>query len=174
MLGSYEGQNVVSVAVAGRPDLSTNQFEPLFAQKAGQPFSKQKVLDTVAALKGKGVSSQVRLEVAPDPGGVRILLILEPAVYYGVYAFPGASVFAYSRLLQVANYPVQTPYSAEEVERDRQHLLRFYRQQGYFRAEVTTQLTVDKNARHRECRFQKHARQKSQIRKRGHRRLAGR
>jgi len=144
ILGSYEGQNVVSIDIAGRPDLSTAQLEPGFAQRAGQPFSKQQVLDTVAALKAKGDFSQIRVDVAPDPGGVRVLLILEPAVYFGIYRFPGASVFEYSRLLQVANYPVQTPYNAAEVERDRKVLLHFYRQQGYFKADVTTQLTVDK------------------------------
>jgi outer membrane protein insertion porin family len=143
MLGSYEGQEVASIDIAGRPHLSTAQFEPLFAQKAGEPFSKQKVLDTVAALRRQGHFQQVRLEVDPDPRGVRVLLILEPAVYLGIYRFPGASVFSYSRLLQVANYPVQTPYSAPEVERGRQALLNFYRQQGYFRAEIRTELDVD-------------------------------
>jgi outer membrane protein insertion porin family len=143
MLGSYEGQNVASIDIAGRPDLSTAQFELIFAQKAGQPFSKQKVMDTVAALKMQGHLKKIRLEVDPDPHGVRVLLILEPAVYFGIYRFPGASVFPYSQLLQVANYPVQTPYSAPEVERDRLALLKFYRQQGYFQAEVKTELKVD-------------------------------
>jgi outer membrane protein insertion porin family len=144
ILGSYEGQNVVSIDIAGRPDLSTAQFEPLFVQKAGQPFSKQQTLDTVAALKAKGDFTQIRIDVAPDPGGVRVLFILEPAVYFGTYSFPGASTFAYSRLLQVANYPVQMPYRSGEVERGRQALLNFYRQQGYFKAEIRTQLTIDK------------------------------
>lgn len=144
MLGSYEGQNVASIEIAGQPDLPTAQFEPIFAQKSGRPFSKQQVLDTLAAVKAQGHFSQIRLEVDPDPHGVRVLLIPEPAVYFGLYRFPGASVFVYSRLLQVANYSAQAPYSAMEVERDRQALLHFYQQQGYFQAGVKAALRVDK------------------------------
>ena len=143
MLGSYEGQNVASIDIAGRPDLSTHQFASALIQKAGQPFSRQQVLASAAAVRAQGHFPEVRVEVDPDPQGVRVLLIVEPAVYYGIYKFPGASLFAYSRLLQVANYPVQIPYSAPEVERDRQALLAFYRQQGYFRAGVTTELKID-------------------------------
>src|SRR5579859_2627746 len=94
MLGSYQGQNVVSIEIAGRPDLTTAQFEPLFAQQAGQPFSKDKVMQTAAAVKAKGNFSVVRIQVNPQPNGVGILLILEPGYYFGIYQFPGASVFS--------------------------------------------------------------------------------
>lgn len=144
MLGSYEGQNVASIEIAGRPDLTTAQFKSAFAQKAGQPFSKEKVTQTAATLKARGDFKDVRIQVDPEPHGVRVLLILEPAVYFGIYQFPGASIFPHSRLLQVSNYPIQTPYSAPEVERDREALLTFYRQEGYFHAEVNTEVRVDK------------------------------
>ena len=144
MLGSYEGQRVVSIDIAGQPNLTTAQFETTFTQKAGEPFSKDKVEATAAALKSQGHFKEVRIEVDPDPNGVRVLLVLEPAFYFGIYQFPGASIFSYSRLVQVANYPVQSPYSASEVERDRQSLIKFYRQQGYFTAEVRTELKVDR------------------------------
>lgn len=144
MLRSYEGQNVASIDIAGHPDLPVGQFAAVLAQKAGQPFSKQKVEESVAALAAQGHFAHIRLEVDPDPEGVRILLIPEPAMYFGIYRFPGAAVFACSRLLQVSNYPIQTAYDATEVERDWQALLRFYRQEGYFQSRVQTQLEIDK------------------------------
>lgn len=143
MLGSYEGQNVASIEIAGDPDLAAQPLESALAQKAGQPFSKQQVEESVAALSAQGRFPHIRIEVDPDPKGVRILLIPEPADYFGIYRFPGAGAFVYSRLLQVSNYPVQMAYSASEVERDRQALLRFYRQEGYFRAEIKTELDID-------------------------------
>lgn len=146
MFGSYEGQNVVSIEIAGQPDLNESQFESSFVQKAGQPFSKEKVNHTAAALKAQGKFKDVRIQVDPDPNGVRVMLVLEPAVYFGIYQFPGASIFPYSRLIQVANYPIQTPYNASEVERDRKALVKFYRQEGYFQAEVNAQ--VKTNATH--------------------------
>lgn len=142
-LSSFEGQNVTAVEIAGRPDSTTAQFAPLFAQHAEEPFSVEKIDQTVAALKASGKVKDVRLQVDPEANGVRVLLILEPAVYFGIFQFPGAGSFAYSRLVQVANYVSQAPYSAEEVERDRQKLLRFLQQEGYFQAEVQAETKVD-------------------------------
>jgi outer membrane protein assembly factor BamA len=143
MLGSYDGQTVTSIEIAGQPDLNTAQFESSFAQKAGEPFSKEKVKQTAAALKAQGKFKDVRIQVEPSAKGIRVLLVLEPAVYFGIFQFPGATVFPYSRLIQVANYPIQTPYNPAEVERDRQALLTFFRQEGYFQAEVDSHVKID-------------------------------
>lgn len=143
MFGSFEGQKVVSIEIAGQPDLKDEQFESMFAQKAGEPFSKDKVNQTAAAIKAQSKFKNIRIQVDPDANGVRVQYVLEPAVYFGVYQFPGGLVFPYSRLIQIANYPTQTPYSVSEVERDRQALVTFYRQQGYFEVEINPSVKVD-------------------------------
>lgn len=143
LLSSYEGQNVTGIEIAGRPDSNTSQYAPLFVQHAGEPFSREKVDRTVAALKATGKFEEVQLQVDPEADGVRILIILEPAVSLGIFEFPGAERFAYSRLAQVANFPPQAPYNTGDVERDRQSLLRFFQQEGYFQAEVTPETRVD-------------------------------
>ena len=112
-------------------------------QKTGEPFSQQKVEQTAAAIKSAGKYEEVRIRVDPESNGVRIRFVLEPAVYIGIFQFPGAEQFPYSRLIQVANYPVQAPFDAAEVERDRKRLLNFYRQAGYFQAEVRSDVKVD-------------------------------
>ena len=142
-LTSYEGQNVASIQIAGRPDLNSLQFDTQLIQKAGQPFSREKVDQTVAAVRATGKFDAVRLQVDPEANGVRVLLVLEPAVYFGMFQFPGASQFPYSRLVQIANYPIQTPFSAAEVEQDRKSLLAFFQQQGFFQAEVKSEVQVD-------------------------------
>ncbi len=143
VLSSYEGQKVSSIEIAGRPDLDTSQFASLFVQQAGQPYTKAKIDQTVAALKAAGKFSAVRVQAEPLPDGVRVLLVLEPAIYFGIFEFPGAGRFAYSQLLQIANYPVQTPFNAADVEQDRQSLQTFFRQGGYFQAEVKPEIKVD-------------------------------
>jgi len=143
ILSSYEGQAVTTIEIAGRPDLQTSQFESKFAQKAGQPFAREKVNATAAALKSDGHFQNVRIQVEPEAKGLRVLFVLEPAVYYGIFQFPGAERFAYSRLIQVSNYTAQAPYDAATVEQDRQRLLRFFQREGYFQAEVTTSLQTD-------------------------------
>lgn len=143
MFTSYEGQNIDTIEIAGQPTLNDTQFSSLFLQKSGDPFSKDKINQTAAAIKARGEFKDVRIQVDPQANGVRVLFILEPATYFGAFEFPGAERFPYSRLIQVANYPAQAPYNAGEVEQDRKSLLNFYRQEGYFEAEVSSHVNVD-------------------------------
>jgi outer membrane protein assembly factor BamA len=147
ILDSYEGQPVTTIDIAGRPDLKIDQFASDLTQQTGQPFERQKVNSTAAALRTAGKFENVRVQVDPEANGLRVLFVIEPAVYYGMFHFPGAERFPYSRLVQVANYTSQAPYNATEVERDRQSLVRFYQEEGYFQAQVTTELKID--AQHR-------------------------
>jgi outer membrane protein assembly factor BamA len=143
ILSSYEGQNVTAIEVAGRPQSAASEFEPLFVQKPGEPFSIDKVNGTLAALKASGKAQEVRVQVDAEADGVRVLFILEPAVYFGIFQFPGAERFSYARLVQVANFQAQTPFNAADVERDRQALITFFRQQGYFQAKVDGEVKLD-------------------------------
>jgi outer membrane protein assembly factor BamA len=141
ILASYEGQNVTSVEIAGRPDLDSSSFSSMFVQKVGQPFDKGKVEQTVNALKTK--FEQVQLQVLPEANGVRVLLVLEPAVYFGIFEFPGAERFPYSRLVQVSNFPPEAPFNSEEIDHDRQSLLTFFREDGYFNANVQPEIKLE-------------------------------
>jgi outer membrane protein assembly factor BamA len=143
MLTAYVGQQVSSVEVAGRPDLDNQDLSPLFAQHAGEPFDRDKVERTVAALKATGRFQDVQLSVVPDVAGVRVLLIVQPGLYFGMYRFPGAGRFAYSRLLQVANYPPEGPYSRGDVKQAADSLTKFFQQNGYFEAKVAPAIEPD-------------------------------
>src|SRR5215469_15830211 len=128
VLRSYEGQHVTTVELAGRPNLDAKQFLPLLAQQPNQPF---------AALKHTGRFDDVELQVLPEADGVRVLFVLQPATYFGIYTFPGATrQFTYSRLLQVSNYPPKSAYSLTDVHNASRELDTFFRRDGYFEAEV--------------------------------------
>lgn len=140
-LSSYIGQNVASVDIAGRPDVTFKSVQGLISVKPGQPLSQNDVDSSTASLKQHGGFQDVKLDLEPEANGVRVVFILEPAVYVGMYEFPGAiKEFAYSRLLQVANYNSQTPYSASDVQQAENALVKFFRQHGYFQAEVRPQI----------------------------------
>ena len=142
-MSSYEGQNVTAVEIAGRPNLDTSKLLPLLQQHAGEPFSKEKMDQSIATLKSAGKFDEVQLQVEPEANGVRVLLIVEPAVWFGIFEFPGAERFTYSRLVQIANYPPQAPFNAGDVQKDSDALLRYFQQQGYFEAEVRPQVNMD-------------------------------
>jgi outer membrane protein insertion porin family len=145
VLPSYEGQNVTSLELAGRPDLNTQTLFALISQHAGEPFSRAKVDASVAALQRTGQFHTVEIEIRPDANGVRVLFVLQPAIYFGVYEFPGAlDRFAYSRLLQVADYPPRGAYTSVDVDRAQLALETFFQRNGYFHAEVRPEIQTDK------------------------------
>src|SRR5436190_4974479 len=143
VLPSYEGQKVSAMEAAGKPSADESQLETLFVQKPGQPFEKAKVDQTVDALKNRGVAKAIELEIRPQPDGIRLLFILQPAYYFGLFQFPGAERFGYSRLLQVANYPPRGAYSPGDVESTQKALVQFLQQNGFFQAEVKPETQID-------------------------------
>jgi outer membrane protein insertion porin family len=133
----YEGQPVAAVDLATDPRVNVQNLQDLVVQKAGQPYAKQQIEATVAALNRTGMFTKVDVQVEPGTAGLHVLFVMEPAYYYGVTKFPGATkVFPYTRLLQVVNLPDQDPYQEKEVEKAQTALMDFLRTNGYFRAQV--------------------------------------
>jgi outer membrane protein insertion porin family len=147
LLPSYEGQLVSTIELAGRPDLTVeeiNRLQSLIKQKKGQPFSLDDIDASISALKSSGLVKDVRLDVTPEPNGIRVTFVLLPAYYIGMYEFPGAlRVYSYARLLQIANYQMQGPYSPIAVSNAESALAQHFRRSGFFRSQVTTSLWLD-------------------------------
>jgi outer membrane protein insertion porin family len=140
VLPSYEGQNVTSVELAGQPNLDTKDLLPLLTMQPNQPFSQKKADESIAALKQAGKFHDVQLDVRPETSGVRVLFVLQPATYFGIYIFTGTGRFSYTRLLQVANYPPKGSYNPTDVENARRSLEDFFKRNGYFKAKVASQI----------------------------------
>ena len=147
-LPTYEGQNVTTVELAGQPGLDYKEYEPLLAQKPGVPLSKERITATIRALEESKKYQAVDLELRPEAKGIRVLFVLEPAYYYGIYEFPGAvnrsPEFAYARLIQVSNYPPRGAYSQVDVQNAQNALETFFHRSGYFQAKVTPQVHLDR------------------------------
>lgn len=144
VLPSYEGQTVSSVELAGRPTLDTSELKPLLTLQVGDKFSHARIKESLEALQRTGRFQAVELDIRPDAEGVRVLFVLQPAMYFGVYQFAGAlGQFAYSRLLQVADYPPRGAFSHVDVSRAQQSLSRFFQRSGYFQAQVRSELHID-------------------------------
>jgi len=142
-VSSYEGQNVTSVEVAGRPDLNPARFAATLAPAVGQPFSKEKAEATIRSLKASGPFQDVQLDLRPEPEGVRVLYIIQPAVYFGMYDFTKPGPFTYARLLQASNFSSKEPYSTVDVRRAENSILTFLQRNGYFEATVESEVKVD-------------------------------
>jgi outer membrane protein assembly factor BamA len=141
---SYEGQNISFVELAGQPDLKVEEMMPIVAARSGDNFSVSKIEQTVDALRHTGKFQDVQLDLRPEPEGVHVVFVLQPAIYFGVYQFTGAERFPYNRLILATNYVPQEPYSSIDIQRAQESLRMFLGRNGYFEAEVDPEVQVDK------------------------------
>ena len=81
---SYQGQRVGSIDLTANPHLDTEPYRDLIVQKPGEPYSDPKIQESIDALNRTGVFSKVQLKVQPDPGGLKLIFVLEPAYYMGM------------------------------------------------------------------------------------------
>jgi outer membrane protein assembly factor BamA len=140
----YEGQTVSAIDLIGNPHRDVDAFRPLVEQKAGEPYSQSKVEASIAALERTGQFPSVQVNVVPDPAGLRLNFLLEPAYYLGMVNFPGAmKVFSYTRLLQVADLHEEDPYDKSQVTISEKNLADFLRRNGYFQAAVHSSSEID-------------------------------
>ena len=143
-LSLYIGQTVSAVEVAGQPDVTFDSVRHLITVKQGQPLTQNDIDATVKALQERGGFQNAHLDIEPAVDGIQVKFVLQPAVYVAMYEFPGAvKEFSYSRLLQVANYQSQAPYSLTDVQQADSALVQFFREQGYFLAEVRSEVVTD-------------------------------
>src|ERR1700722_14253860 len=140
----YEGQTTGAIDLIGNPHRDLEPFRSLIVQKAGEPYSQAGVEASIAVLEHTGQFPKVQVNVVPDPSGLRLNFLLEPAYYLGIINFPGAAkVFSYTRLLQVVNLPDEDPYDQARVVLAHQSLQRFLQHNGYFQAMIQTDSKID-------------------------------
>jgi outer membrane protein assembly factor BamA len=140
----YDGQTVGAIDLIGNPHRDVEIFRPLIEQKAGEPYSESKVQTSIAALERTGQFPKVEVNVVPDPLGLRLNFLLEPAYYLGMVNFPGAvKVFSYTRLLQVSDLHEEDTYDATRVGASEKALQDFLRRNGYFLAAIHTDSEID-------------------------------
>jgi outer membrane protein insertion porin family len=141
---SYEGHMVGAVDLVANPKIPIDSLRPLVQQKSGELYSANAVKNTISVLQATGRFSKVQVEVKPDLNGLHLTFILEPALYFGILRFPGATkAFRYTRLLQVADIPNQAAYKPEVVAKAAGALLQFFISTGYFQSEVQVESKFD-------------------------------
>ena len=140
----YEGQKVAVVDLVSKPATDVEAQRPLVVQKAGEPYSHEKVTDSVAALEKSRQFTTVTVLVKPEAAGLRLVFVMEPAFYVGMISFPEASrTFNYGQLLQVVDYPTEEPYEEKRLNDAVPALEGYFATQGYFMARVQTETSFD-------------------------------
>jgi len=145
---AYQGETVATVDVVADPHLDITPLLTLVQQKAGRPYSEQQVQATISALDATHRFTGVQTYVTPEPKGLRLTFVLEPAYSIGMIEFPPADRhFTYTRLLQVvsfaSDYSYEHPFDKTRLPAAEKALETFLRQNGYFQARVHAEVHFD-------------------------------
>jgi len=141
---AYAGQNVSAISLIANPHRNLQSLIAVVTQKAGEPYSEQKIQESAAALQKAGNFQKVRVSVEPEIAGLRINFLLEPAYYLGILEFPGATKkFSYTRLQQVVDFPDEDPYDPSRIPVATHQLINFLHHSGYFQAQVRAESKID-------------------------------
>ncbi|MGH9511310.1 MAG: POTRA domain-containing protein [Terriglobales bacterium] len=133
-----------SVAIITDPRVDVGKLRPLVSLKVGQPYSETAIESSITALKKEGHFTKVSIDVEPETAGLQVNFILDHAYYIGVVTFPGATkLFRYTRLLQVINFQDETPYDKSQIPGQEKLLQNFFRQNGFFAAQIQTDAKLD-------------------------------
>ncbi len=140
----YDGQNVAAIDLIGNPHRDLAPLRAVLVQKVHQPYSQSQVEDSIRALQRAGNFPKVNVEVVPNPSGLRLDFLLEPAYYLGILDFPGAvKQFSYTRLMEVVDLADEDPYDPDRLPFSEQALQEFLKTNGYFRATVYSHADID-------------------------------
>jgi outer membrane protein insertion porin family len=141
---AYAGQNVSAISLIANPRRDLKPLYALVEQKAGKPYSQEKINASAEQLKQAGNFQKVEVTVEPEITGLRINFLLEPAFYLGVIEFPSAvKEFSYTHLLQVVELPDEEPYDPARIPDAEKKLEVFLRKNGYFQAKVRSEIKID-------------------------------
>jgi len=140
----FDGQNVAAVEVVANPQVSVESLRNLVQQKADEPYSGSKVQATISALQATRRFRNVGVEVQPGIGGLQLTFRLEPAFYFGLLDFPGATKrFSFTRLLQVVDIANGTTYEQGLTSTASENLKQFLVSEGFFQAVVQPETHFD-------------------------------
>lgn len=145
---AYRGETVSSVELVANPHLDLAPLRTLVVQKEGEPYSQEKVQASLVALEDTHQFTAVHTYITPQPKGVRLNFVLEPAYSIGIIEFPPADkFFTYIRLLQVvsfaSDYSYEYPFDKARLPSAEAALEAFFKQNGYFQARVHAQTKFD-------------------------------
>jgi len=138
----YEGQTITAIDLIANPHRDTTSLRSLLVQKVGEPYSQKDVEASIAALERSGQFPKVQVNVIPDPSGLRLNFLLEPAYFLGMITFKGTGA-SYTRLLQVAQLSDEEPYDPARIPIAEKALTEFFQKTGYFLVAVKPGIDID-------------------------------
>ena len=138
----WEGRPVLSVLQQpeepGEEALDAATFQELVTQKAGQPYSAQRIRESIERLYDTGRFSDIRVDAEDSSQGITLRFLTRGRYFIGVVRVSGVEEPPTEAELQsAADLRLGQPFSEMDMPQAEARLRRVLDDDGYFQAKIT-------------------------------------
>ncbi|HKV41152.1 MAG TPA: POTRA domain-containing protein, partial [Blastocatellia bacterium] len=148
----FSGKTItrIDIVVEGAPAGDTSEMRDAITIRAGEPYSTVGIHDSLYRLYDSGLVSAAKVEAAAEGGdGVAIKFLIRPQPRVDTILFQGNSVFAANELRAHLNkLDTGQRLTAGAVTRGATDLQGFYSTRGYYQANITSEVRLDRTGAH--------------------------
>ncbi|MBI4465135.1 MAG: BamA/TamA family outer membrane protein [Acidobacteria bacterium] len=137
----WEGVPVVAIyqrqADPQQPPMDAASFQGLLAQKPGEPFSRDKVRESIQRLYATGRFANIQVDAQQQDGGAVLTFLTESHYFIGSVLVRGVSPPpTENQLHSAAQLPLGQLFGQEEIQPAIEGLRRVLEDEGYFQAQI--------------------------------------
>jgi len=140
----YEGRVVQSVELPGVQDRDRDHLLQVIPQKAGTPLDRNQVRDSIRALFATGRFADIQAEAAPSGTGVILTFVTSPNFFIGALDVEGAPNRPNrNQIVNASKFQFGELHTQEKLDRALQNIRQLMQENGYYRARVTAESTLN-------------------------------
>ncbi len=133
----------IQIEFAGPANIAKQRILANMRTAVGQPFSQLTVEDDIRNLYASGDISNVRIFSEPMNGGVRVVVVVQPRTVIREIIVEGASRIKPRSIKRNLSVAVNKTLKEEELEADRQKILKMYSDKGFTDVDVQYKVETD-------------------------------
>jgi len=144
----------IDIQFAGPESISRERIMANLATQVGQPFSQFTVEQDLRALYATGLISNVRIFAEPFEDGAAVTVLVQGRPTVTEIFIEGAEQIPMNRVRRELSLKIGEALSEEQIERDRQAILKLYQDRNYTDVVVETKLREDEKTNQASVVFQ--------------------
>ncbi len=139
-----EGRKILNIEVESRTGITVPEIVSITGIKTGEPYSARKIREGVESLFKKGIFSDIIVDAVDKEDGVILKFILKEKVLISDISIEGNAIISTKEISGLIKIKKGGEYSRRKTEDTAEAIGNYYKQKGFFKAEVDTETIQEK------------------------------
>lgn len=141
-MSQHEGKLVASIQLPDAPQRDREHLLQLLPQKAGQPFQRDLVRDSIRTLYATGRFADIQAEVSTAGNSVVLSFVTSPNFFVGQTEVEGAPRRpSANQIINATKFQLGELHTLDKLDRALQNVRQLMQENGYYRARITAEST---------------------------------